>query len=182
MLLTATVLEPAGNENHEVIDGATNNNDHADEFDGDSAQKDARSTKWKEHCDQDSGKFFYHHEESGETTWEKPSELTDNDAASTTQGNKWREHVSKSSRMPFWHDEETGETTWDKPSELSNADAVPSSEPQAAGRETKWKEHFDEASGAPFYHHEETGETSWEKPAELSGEAPPKFGGGLEEI
>ena len=84
--------------------------------------------------------------------------------------------------MPFWHDEETGETTWDKPSELSNADAVPSSEPQAAGRETKWKEHFDEASGAPFYHHEETGETSWEKPAELSGEAPPEFGGGLEEI
>jgi hypothetical protein len=34
-----------------------------------------KHTPWEEHFHEDSGTHYYHNEETGETTWEKPAEL-----------------------------------------------------------------------------------------------------------
>ena len=71
---------------------------------------------WTEHVSEssDPGKTYYHHAETGETVWEKPTAAS-NDDAELSPG--WTAHVSESSDhgKTYYHHAESGETVWEKP-------------------------------------------------------------------
>jgi hypothetical protein len=149
---------------------------------------------WTEHVSttSDPGKKYYFNEKTGETVWERPTNKSEEKAASPTVSdtsqtkdeneneNKdenndelaegWTEHVSTSSDpgKKYYFNEKTGETVWEKPLKTSKKQTTEETE------ESEWTEHVSTSSdpGKKYYFNEKTGETVWEKPPGFDAAAP----------
>ena len=77
---------------------------------------------WIKHVDQDSQRYYYQNEMSGETRWGDPvaATMVDNPARkktsrATPKTSDWVEHYDETYEKSFYHNEKTGETTWERP-------------------------------------------------------------------
>ena len=110
---------------------------------------------WTQHVDEN-GIEFYHHEETGETSWYPPSSVTDSShaATGTVDGGAlrlpdgWEARTDATTGEVYYHHHESGEVSWTWPEEL----------PQG------WSCIIDDTTGAPYYHNAGSGETRWTRP------------------
>ena len=75
--------------------------------------------------DEDSGKSYYYHEQTGATAWEKPEEFNDptvHDAvAQCANKSAWVQKHDDASGEDYFFNEETGETSWEQPEAFSSS-------------------------------------------------------------
>lgn len=117
-------------------------------------------------ADHDSGGVFYHHKETGESTWEKPEKpqqtphpvllAAEEEAEELPPGWVAADHDSGG---VFYHNELTGESAWERPLG-PDAAAV---EEEEAELPPGWIA-VDHDSGGVFYHNKVSGESGWERP------------------
>lgn len=113
-------------------------------------------TGWTQHADAATGKSYFHHAGSGQTTWERPAPLPEALPAG------WQEHMDASSGKPYYHNLMTGQTVWERP-------AAPALVPMEMPMPLGWTEHFDANTGKPYFHNLATGQTVWERPGGAGG-------------
>jgi len=100
---------------------------------------------WIEKIDENSGKTFYYHSESNETTWEKPLQRQkqagiDDNSMNISAGNDF-----DSNNLP---------TPFSEDGSIDN-------------QNEEWVEELDQSSGKPYYLNKRTNETTWERPIDL---------------
>ena len=79
--------------------------------------------QWKEVVDKSSGKTYYVHRQTKETTWNRPTELGAQPGVPGVDGgdSEWKEVIDKNSGRPYYVHRQTKETRWDRPADLSPA-------------------------------------------------------------
>ena len=79
--------------------------------------------QWKEVVDKSSGKTYYVHRQTKETTWNRPAELGAQPGVPGVDGgdSEWKEVIDKNSGRPYYVHRQTKETRWDRPADLSPA-------------------------------------------------------------
>jgi hypothetical protein len=130
------------------------------------------SSRWVEKMDPKSGRPYYVHRDTGETTWINPAaagnapSLVGPISPSMQASSGWVENMEPESGRPYYVHRDTGETTWINPEAATDAtaarDGAPSSEELHAY--SRWVQKVDPNSGHPYYVHSDTGETSWTSP------------------
>jgi hypothetical protein len=111
---------------------------------------------WVSNVDETSGKTYYIHAATNETTWEIPkveSQLPPGQSIESQLPPGWESHIDESSGKTYYYNTETNETSWDIPSisqEQTNTNV--------------WEEHTHENSGKKYYYNKDTNETTWVKP------------------
>jgi len=132
---------------------------------------------WSSSIDETTGKIFYYNEETGESTWDKPSlketpdaspedevpaddvvaeDSVDDDAAVTETGEV--EHDANLEQVQVDEQVAVVEAVEEPP---TAEETVPFSEELPSG----WSSSIDETTGKSFYYNEETGESTWDKPS-----------------
>jgi outer membrane protein assembly factor BamB len=73
--------------------------------------------------DKSSGKTYYVHRQTKETTWNRPAELGAQPGVPGVDGgdSEWKEVIDKNSGRPYYVHRQTKETRWDRPADLSPA-------------------------------------------------------------
>jgi hypothetical protein len=95
-----------------------------------------RSGKWKHCLHSETGKVYFYHTKTKETTWTKPDSFQ-----------VYKVVTDPSSGRPYFYNRITRQTTWEKPSDFE-----------------EWKTAQDKSSGNTYYYNILTKETSWSDP------------------
>ena len=113
---------------------------------------------WEEVVDEQSGKPYYHHRESGKTVWERP-------LATLAEG--WTSVSDDQSGATYYFHQDSGETSWNPPwpedsrsPDVDVSDDVPP--PIDPSLPEGW-EAFEGDTGT-YYYHRESEFTTWEHP------------------
>merc|ERR1711865_66501 len=120
---------------------------------------------------EESGKEYYHNEDTGETQWDVPENADIIGRSPSTnvakkRSSSFRAIKHEETGQEYYHNDETGETAWTLPEGAEVV--VQNQEMQPSGGMGKKKLSFravkHEKSGQDYYHNEETGETAWTLP------------------
>ncbi|XP_061568763.1 rho GTPase-activating protein 27-like isoform X2 [Cololabis saira] len=75
---------------------------------------------WQVHTDQGSGKLFYYHAVTGQTTWSSPTSPSTGDpepgtSSTSSQGSSWEQLLDQVSGRVYYYNPQTGATAWERP-------------------------------------------------------------------
>ena len=162
--------------------------------------------EWTEHVDPETGKTFYHNEDTGVSQYENPEAKKSNvekfvqkefakarrRSITVREVNKeWTEHVDPETGKTFYHNEDTGISQYENPAEDKEEDKE--EEEEASGltgvrafvqaefkkkrrssisekMNDEWTIHTDPETNSIFYHNETTGMSTWQIPDEMTGD------------
>jgi WW domain len=134
---------------------------------------------WKEYSDKKTGKKYYYSSQTGETTWEWPTQavtvLAESTRTSTSPDGDlppgWKKYVDADTGKTYFANED-GETTWDRPTmeDSHESDDKEDTIAEKLEKEAKplpegWVEKIDPSSGRPYYKGP-TGEKQWQRPTD----------------
>ncbi|KAJ8254410.1 hypothetical protein COCON_G00210220 [Conger conger] len=106
----------------------------------------ADSDEWEVHTDRDSGKEYYFHRASGQSTWDNPL-------------SPFMEPESPQEGQPTPPPEPTPPPSAPAPAPALAPAPAPTPTPTTGG--SGWEKHLDEATGRPYFYNQASGETSW---------------------
>jgi hypothetical protein len=92
--------------------------------------------EWKAAIQADTGRVYYYHTTTKETTWIRPESFV-----------LWKMIMDESTKRPYFVNQITKETTWDVPYDFD-----------------PWKSYVDSDTRKTYYHNVLTDETTWKKP------------------
>lgn len=145
---------------------------------------------WTRHFSQEHQRPYFHNNETGATTWERPGFPAVQDqppppppdlepapaprpVEREEEESPWQEFHDKNYNQPYYHNRRTGETTWTMPAALRQANLAqqaPSEPPRAAGaaaadpQEAEWEQHFDQQYQRHYWVNKVTKASQWETP------------------
>jgi hypothetical protein len=149
---------------------------------------------WVQSEDSSSGEMYYHHTESGEVSWERPTmESTDTLGHETSEEitfepkdtdddgelpEGWVESADPSSGEVYYYHSESGDVSWERPTngEIAETYAQKGEAPEVFDEKEienvdelpeGWIETQDPDGGELYYYHAESGETSWNRPTSI---------------
>ena len=149
---------------------------------------------WVKCEDSSSGEVYYHHTESGEVSWERPTmESMDTLGHETSEeiafepnhtdddgelSEGWVESTDPSSGEVYYYHNESGDVSWERPTTGEIAEIYAQKGEASEVFDKKeienvdelpegWIETQDTDGGEVYYYHAESGETSWKRPTSI---------------
>jgi hypothetical protein len=123
------------------------------------------SEQWTPILDESSGQTYYYNTVTGETSWEAPAAVTNDNlqATSVSLPPGWTQLYDEGSGTYYYYNEHTGLTSWEVP-EASPAAVVIEQPTAALALPVGWTTITDPSSGQTYFYHADSGQTSWDPP------------------
>lgn len=124
---------------------------------------------WSKYPDAASGTQYYYNQQSGKSTYRRPSNFVtprpeDGTLVETGQ-RQWQKYWDEEGQAHFYYNATTGESTYDRPLDFATPRVSESTQMVATG-ENNWVKYWDDAANLDFYYNNVTGESTYDRPKE----------------